>query len=77
MLATSGGGFVVPNATSYDFAFVDAVHVSVGEVLTPVAPLAGDGLLGALGAGSGAAVVKDHSGPRVTSVPLPRESTCQ
>src|SRR5256885_9411380 len=64
-LDTLGGGFAVPNLTSYVVALV-ALHVSVGVVLTLVAPFAGLGLAGAPGGGGGEpAVVNDHTGPGV------------
>ena len=48
-VVTCGGGFAVPNFTSKLVA-PDELHVSVGLVLTPVAPFAGDGVAGVPGA---------------------------
>src|SRR5262249_22280846 len=45
---TCGGGLAVPNLTSYDVA-PDELHVNVGFVTTPVAPLAGPGEDGVAG----------------------------
>jgi len=60
-LAVCGG--LIPNLTVYDVASVE-LHVSVGDVLTFVAPLAGDGELGVPGGGGGAGSVEnDHTGP--------------
>jgi hypothetical protein len=51
LLAASGGGFDVPNRTSYWVAPL-ALHVSVGVALTPVVPFTGLGEAGVPG-GSG------------------------
>ena len=48
-VATCGGGFAVPNRTSYEVA-PEPLHVSVGVALTPVAPFVGDGAVGVPGA---------------------------
>jgi hypothetical protein len=60
---TTVGGLLVPNATSYDVARVDAAHFNNVDVVTPDAPSTGDGLRGI--AGGAATVVNDHSGPAV------------
>ena len=63
----------MPNATSYCDAFADAVQLSVGVNSTPVAPLAGVGPAGAVGADT---AVKLQTGPLV--VPHgPFATTCQ
>ena len=55
-VATCGGGFAVPNRTSYEVA-PEALHVNVGVALTPVAPLVGDGEVGVPGAEVGGGVL--------------------
>jgi len=65
----------VPKLTSKAVA-PDALHVSVALVLTPVAPLAGVGALGAAGGGGAAAVVNDHIGPVVAPLSF-FATTCQ
>jgi hypothetical protein len=48
-----------------------ADHVSVGDVTTPVALLAGLGFAGVPGGGGGTAVVvNDHTGPLVEPLPF-------
>jgi len=54
---------LVPNATSYDVARVDAAHFSKVDVVTADAPSTGDGVLGI--AGGATTVVNDHTGPAV------------
>lgn len=48
-VATCDGGFVVPKATLNVVPVAPLDQVSVGDVLTPVAPLAGLGFVGAAG----------------------------
>jgi hypothetical protein len=74
LVETIGGVLLVPSATSYDAAPAEAAHDSEVDAVTPVAPLAGDGLLGE--AGGAAIVVKDHTGPAVDP-PVPLAVTCQ
>jgi hypothetical protein len=54
---------LVPNATWYEVAPVDAAQVTDVDIAIPVTALAGDGPAGA--AGGAATVVNDHRGPTV------------
>jgi hypothetical protein len=54
---------LVPNATSYDVARVEAAHFNRVDVATADAPLIGDGVAGTVG--GAAVVVNDQTGPAV------------
>ena len=64
----------MPNATSYVVARAEPAHVSEVDVATPVASLAGEGLLGLSGGAS--IVVNDQTGPAVEPL-VPFAVICQ